>query len=513
MTVATPQSVDPGRVLDLAIAALNRSDDELPIADVDRALKVAPNDPRLWHVKGLIHREQERRELAIPALKRAVELAPNEPIIVHGYARTLLEAGLPSVEAFARAMRLNQNNPEVIKGMVGALAAEGRITDAIDGLEAALRRSPLWVGGHTLLATLRWSEGERDDFARSIDQVLTSHPNSLELRRLQLTVLIHAEQWPEALARIEAARRILGHHPFVVGNEAIVRSEMGENDAADRLFAQIPPLPAPDVEVRRLRHYLRSGRPHDAIEILDRWLDTPEQDTFWPYAATVWRMMEDPRSEWLEGDERLVGVYDIVDLLPPLDKLAETLRALHTSRGQPLVQSVRGGTQTDGHLFQRIEPDIVALRDAIRQAVAEHAAQLPPIDPKHPLLRHRPKKIEFTGAWSVRLQAGGQHANHVHPMGWLSSALYIVLPSDLGRDQAGWLTLGEPQAQLALDVPPHRVVEPKPGRLALFPSWMWHGTRPFGEGERLTVAFDVARPHRSMIAAVEKPLSADHNLG
>jgi len=36
------------------------------------------------------------------------------------------------------------------------------------------------------------------------------------------------------------------------------------------------------------------------------------------------------------------------------------------------------------------------------------------------------------------------------------------------------------------------LIEPKPGRLALFPSWMWHGTRPFAEGERITVAFDVA---------------------
>jgi len=154
---------------------------------------------------------------------------------------------------------------------------------------------------------------------------------------------------------------------------------------------------------------------------------------------------------------------------------------------------VRGGTQTDGHLFQRIEPEIVAMREVIRQAVTEHAAQLPPADPKHPLLRSRPEKVEFTGAWSVRLTAGGSHANHVHPMGWLSSALYIVLPPDLGQDDAGWLTLGEPQAQLGLDLPPFRIVEPKPGRLALFPSWMWHGTRPFGEGERMTVAFDVAR--------------------
>jgi hypothetical protein len=56
------------------------------------------------------------------------------------------------------------------------------------------------------------------------------------------------------------------------------------------------------------------------------------------------------------------------------------------------------------------------------------------------------------------------------------------------------LTLGEPQAELELDLEPHRLVEPQPGRLVLFPSTMWHGTRPFEAGERLTVAFDVAPP-------------------
>jgi hypothetical protein len=41
------------------------------------------------------------------------------------------------------------------------------------------------------------------------------------------------------------------------------------------------------------------------------------------------------------------------------------------------------------------------------------------------------------------------------------------------------------------------MVEPKPGRLALFPSTMWHGTRKFPAGERMTVAFDVAMPSGS----------------
>jgi len=487
-------ALDPSEVLDRAIAALNTPGTPLPLEDVDRALKAAPHDPRLWHIKGLIHREEDRRELAIPALQRALQLAPNEPIIVQGYARTLLEAGLPSVDAFGHAMKILPSNPDVVRGLVAAVVAEGRSAEAVAGLEQALRRSPLWTDGHVLLAQMRWAEGEREGFTRSIDEALIQYPNSLELRREQLASLVEARHFADAFDRIEQGRALFGDHLVFKSHEAAALSESGDTEGAEPLFTELAVLDFANVEMWHVRHLLRSGRPEDASKVMDRWLDTPDQDLFWHYAATAWRMTGDPRSEWLEGDERLVGVYDISNRLPPLDRLADVLRKLHVSKSEFFSQSVRGGTQTDGNLFQRIEPEIVQMREAIRRTVAEHAAQLPPMDPKHPLLRSRPDTIQFTGAWSVRLVAGGCHANHVHPMGWLSSALYIVLPPDLGENQrGGWLTLGEPQAELGLDLPPFRMVEPKPGRLALFPSWMWHGTRPFGEGERMTVAFDVAR--------------------
>ena len=46
----------------------------------------------------------------------------------------------------------------------------------------------------------------------------------------------------------------------------------------------------------------------------------------------------------------------------------------------------RGGTQTDGPLFARIDPEIRSLRSAIVEAVQAYIAQLPPTDPGHPLL-------------------------------------------------------------------------------------------------------------------------------
>ena len=206
-------------------------------------------------------------------------------------------------------------------------------------------------------------------------------------------------------------------------------------------------------------------------------------------------MLGDPRWEWLEGDPSFIGVYDIAASIPELSGLADRLRSLHQVTDAPIDQSLRGGTQTQGNLLLPLREDLVDLRQAIIAAVERHVAQLPPPRPIHPLLVERRSPIAFSGSWSVRLTRGGRHIQHFHPAGWISSALYIALPAEAqrGDGEAGWLSLGEPP-DLGTGLPPLRVVEPKPGRLVLFPSTMWHGTRPFDGGERLTVAFDVKRP-------------------
>jgi hypothetical protein len=110
--------------------------------------------------------------------------------------------------------------------------------------------------------------------------------------------------------------------------------------------------------------------------------------------------------------------------------------------------------------------------------------------------QRRDRRIRFSGSWSVRLRGAGFHVNHVHPQGWISSALYAALPDrgEARSTDAGWLKLGEAPAGLAPDLSPTQLIEPQVGRLVLFPSWMWHGTVPFEQGDRLTVAFDVRPP-------------------
>lgn len=478
-----------------AFAAFEAGERESLLPRLEAAVRTGSADPRLWHLHGLVLREMERHEEALPSLRKAAEMAPGSARIMHALARTLLEAGLPSVDAFGRSLQLAPTDEEVIAGLASAFIAEGEPGTALAGLEKIVRRSPHWAKGHVLLSRLRWMEGDRSGFARSFDEALEQHPGNLDLRREQLIALVHAERYEDMLKAIDEGRAVAGEQVLFAVNEAIAYAEMGEVETAERLFAPFEELNDPTVQVRRVRMYLRSSRPEIAAEVAQPWLETPGAFMFWPYMSLAWRQTDEARWSWLEGDERFFGVYDIADRLPPIGLLAEKLRKLHTLGGQPLEQSLRGGTQTDGNLFMHVDPVIVQLREAIRSIVAEHVRNFPAIEAGHPLLGPKRDSIRFSGAWSVHLQSKGYHANHVHPVGWISSALYIALPPDVGEGEAGILTLGEAKApNFPVDLPPFRTVQPKPGRLALFPSYTWHGTRPFGEGERMTVAFDVAVP-------------------
>lgn len=491
---SAPMSPDEFRAYEDATAALNEGRHDDGIRLVRPFLDRGTSDHRFWHLHGLLLRSSDRREEALSSLRRAVELGPNSAAAAHALARTLYEAGLPSSQAYGHAIRLSNSDPQLVMGLASAFIAEGEPETAVTGLERIVARSPHWIDGHILLSRLRWAQGAREGFARSFGEALSAMPQNMELRQQQLIALVHADQWEEAFRAVADGRAALGDQLLFALYEAIAASETGDVERAEALFAPFADSIESTIQIRRVRHYLRWGRPADADGIIERWTATPDAFMFWPYASVAWRMLDDPRWDWLEGDPSFVAYYDIADRLPPLDELAAALRKLHTLSGQPLEQSLRGGTQTDGDIFTHIDPLLVKTREAIRQTVAEHVAGFPPHDERHPLLGPPRDRIGFSGAWSVRLASKGYHANHVHPAGWISSALYIVLPQDLGRDESGVLAIGEPWSPtFKVDLPPFRTIEPKAGRLALFPSYTWHGTRPFAEGERMTIAFDVAR--------------------
>ena len=155
-----------------AISAYKAGDRESLLPHLERGITAQPGDPRLLHLHGLILRELDRREEALPSLRKAAEMAPGSAKIAHALARTLLEAGLPSVDAFGQALRLAPADEEVIAGLAAAFIADGEPQTALTGLEKIVKRSPHWVAGHVLLSKLRWMQGVRDRFTSSFEDAL-----------------------------------------------------------------------------------------------------------------------------------------------------------------------------------------------------------------------------------------------------------------------------------------------------------------------------------------------------
>jgi len=482
---------DPVSAYNAGLKALRQGFEEEGLKLLEAARRAAPANAKLWQVAGLLHRKLDELAPAIAMLEEAARLDPRDPLIAHTLARAHLEAGLPSIRHFQAARRLAPADPDVLLGLVAAVEEEVGPKAAVETLELLIASNPTWIAGLEVLMRLRWQCGDRDGFTADYERALSSEPRNIALWRSLILALVPADQYERALELVLRGRREAGPHLLFDANEAVCRAELGQSEQAETLFARLDELDDPKIRVRQVRHLLRTGRPAEAAALAESMTKKPGAFFFWPYLSIAWRLLDDPRWEWLEGDPRLVGIYDLD--LPSIDALAERLRALHRTTHQPLEQSVRGGTQTQGILFSRIEPEIRSLRAAVVRAVEAHIAQLPAPQSDHPQLGEpRDRRVRFAGSWSVRLTGGGHHANHIHPAGWFSSALYVALPE--AEPPAGWLTLGVPQAELGIALPPIRQVEPKPGRLVLFPSTLWHGTVPFEAGERLTVAFDVARP-------------------
>jgi tetratricopeptide (TPR) repeat protein len=475
------------------MAALESGEEGAALRLIEAARASHPRDARLWHVGALLHRGLGELARAADCSGKAAALWPRDFGIAHLQARIALEAGLPAVYLYEGALRIEQRDAAQL-GLIEAIHAEQGSAAAIARLDAMLVGDPEWIPGHAYLARLSSVGGNRENIAASFERALATRPRDVFLWRELIVTLMYAEQFEEALKAIGRARAVAGAHLIFDANHAVCVDELGDHEAAEHLFAPLARIDEIDLVVRRCRNLLRLGRPDEVVKLAEPRLRGNDALLVAPYLSAAWRMLGDPRAEWLEGDERLVGIYDLDDRLPEPAILADRLRAIHTDSAAPLEQSVRGGTQTQGNLLSRIEPEIAAFRRVMAEAVRRHVAQLPPPDASHPILGpRRDRPVRFAGSWSVRLMDGGYHANHFHPEGWFSSAFYLAVPAAT-QDRGGWLKLGEPQKELGLDLPPTRLIEPKPGRLVLFPSTMWHGTIPFAAGERLSIAFDVARP-------------------
>ena len=284
--------------------------------------------------------------------------------------------------------------------------------------------------------------------------------------------------------------------------KAVLHREQ-DNDAASFEAAQAAFEIAPheaDVADAMASAWLMRGDGREALNVIEPFHhDDPYNQDWLALKATALRLMGDVRYDALVQMENHVRAYRLpvpqgFDTIEQFN--AAFVEALVPVRGfttHPLDQSLRLGQQTSRDLATTPDPIIQAYIEALRGPIEAYIDEIGAA-PGHPLTARNTGRFRFKGCWSVKLTGGGRHVNHVHPDGWISSAYYASVPEETrsGQDRAGWIKFGEPPFKTKPELPPQKWIQPEPGMLVLFPSYLWHGTEPIADSSsRITAPFDV----------------------
>lgn len=498
--------------MNLGLALLDVGDAAGARSALERSVALRPASAAAWQGLGAARRASRDYEGAETALRRAVQLAPGNGAawVNLGVIRRLLGDPTEALECYAAAQRAGFTGPQLADAEASALLDLGEAERALAGTRRLTASAPGYVPGHAMLAHILWENGAvlapGEDPVATFRAAVEAQPANRELGKAYVSFLLDAGAAEEALRHARILRAV-ADEPVLMADEALALEMLDRGDEAGRLFAHAHRNLRMDAGFLNfyVRHLLRAGQPDAAaaraLEALER---EPDNQPAFAYLGVAWRLLGDPREDWLCGYDRLVGEVTVdpppgfADESAFLAALEATLLPMHKATREPVNQSLRGGSQTPGVLFGRRDPVITATRDAIARAIAVHVARLPD-DPTHPFLRRKSTRVRFVGSWSVRLWSSGRHVNHFHQEGWLSSAFYVSLPPSVLRagegqgdgDTAGCIQFGEPPPELGLGLGPRRIIRPRPGQLALFPSYLWHGTVPFqDDAPRLTIAFD-----------------------
>jgi Tfp pilus assembly protein PilF len=420
-------------------------------------------------------------------LGNAVRLAPEDGAAQFAFASICnrLGRGMEAEAATRQAIALGMDDVHSHQLLGRILNKQGRAAQAEDAYREAVRRDASSPQAQRELAELVWMR--TGDIAQARAE-LDAAPQTSDI--VAITVrLLQAAGEDEAAFALAAARAERNPALNILAARAGLRIDP---QAADRLLASAPRGASPDARAKgEIEVDLALGRIEQAVRRAETLHAARSGDHHvTALLAVAWRLASDPRYKTLYDYGRLVRTYRID---PPegwnsledyLGDLGQALDRIHAPQTHPIGQSLRHGSQTMRSLADYPDPPVRALFAAIDPPIRRHLAAL-----------GGASDYAVNGAWSVRLNGGGFHINHIHPEGYLSSAFYVRTPKELQGNE-GRLKFGEPGPPTSPALQADHLVKPEPGMLVLFPSYMWHGTVPFSsEEKRLSCAFDIV--HRS----------------
>ncbi len=497
---------NPNYFNNLGLAQFYRNDAASALENYRHALTLAPNNPDTLNNLGMALQRLEDLKGAVDSFEAALRINPDEPEILHNYGIALRDGGRhnAAMAALIKAIEVSGGIPDTHAALASLQFVFDQYDDAIASCWAAVKLDPLHIDAHKTFKGLKNAmnrESERYDTFRWALEATSQSPKAYEQYGWELA---QDEKFADAEPILRRAIEIDPDLPIALTCLGWSLSMQGRHDEALPYHARAVELAPDDPQI--LESYgqtqIRAGHAGDAVGVLMK------AHRIVPRLSSVIGTMTIAMTEADDPAVNAIIDYDadvVTQTLPTPpgfsdiaafnDALHAELEKHHHKGSLPLDQTMRGGTQIPNNLFRNASGHVLTVRTLILDAIHNYVDGLED-DPDHPFLRYINRDFRFTGAWSTILYGAGYDASHIHNEGWLSGVYYVKVP-DLDEDRwasgEGCIQFGAPpDAFVSERNRTRRLVRPQPGLLVLFPSYVWHGVKPFTqEGLRHSIAFDI----------------------
>ncbi|MFL2687416.1 MAG: tetratricopeptide repeat protein [Alphaproteobacteria bacterium] len=496
---------NPGFLNNLGQAFQDLGEGITAITHFQNALKVSPENTEVLNNLGITLTNLERYEEADEIFKKATALEDNNPDLFHNYATMFQESRQLelSIEHYQNALNLDPNRPSTHGSLASAFEELGERDQALHHYWLAIKLDPFHLDTHLAIKKLRWAENNEKNIHESFFYVCKSFPSSAEALFNLASSLFESNDLKEAETYIKKAIDLSNKNPRFFHLLATIYHAQKKYKQAIQAHEKCLSLDKRNpLYLERYGSTLTAAKDYDrafneliaahklhprrsgilgALTIVTAEINSSEINQFVDYEKFVsTRKIRTPR-----------GFNELADFN---NALHEEISVHHDERPPPLGQTMRGGTQIPNNLFKSAKGLTAVLKESLSEALKEYINKID-VDISHPFLRFKNADFRYTGAWSTILHGSGYDMSHLHE-GWISGVYYIKVP-DISEESwnrgEGCIQFGEPPTRfVSSNNKTRRLIKPEEGLAVFFPSYYWHGVRPFqSEGLRHAIAFDI----------------------
>lgn len=447
-----------------------------------------------------------RLEDAVAGYRRALEIDPRNVNALVALAMALQQLELPrEAERVCReGVHAEPGNPVLLLGLGTVLAMQGRHDEAIESLRSVLDIEPGHPVATVNLANALQETGQLDEALKLYRQVLSREPGHVDALVNVGHLLNEKGDQEGALSAYQTALSVDARCAEACYYAGALLQQRGAYNGAIEHF-QKALAEAPDFERAHWglqQCFLLKAQPDRALEACSRCLDVlpDNQMTIANQAFANLMNNDEDRFEYLYSLER----FPHQALLDPPDRYA-SVEALNDALTRDIMSHPSLKWQHDDYdtsdrafaygLLDDPSVSVKAFENSLRASIKHFIAGLEN-DETHPFFGRIPSRYRLK-MWATVIQYGGWHRAHNHEKAWASGVYYVRCPQPAHRADTsypGWIEFDGFTHYFNDNAHRDKVrrVQPEPGLMLLFPSYMLHATHPFaGDGYRVSIAFDV----------------------